>query len=115
MDTMEINEAENISLNFGDDIGDDLKLDDIPEYDTRSEVTSSSSETESSAPSISSVSSDSSLDHKGRGSRHAISRTRDKKSVTPESLHLIFCFNAIKSYIKSNFGSILNSNKHFRS
>lgn len=85
MDAMEINEAENISLNFGDDMGDDLKLEDIPEYDTRSEVTSSSSDSESSPPSISSVSSDSSLDHKGRGSRHGRSRIRDKKSPTPES------------------------------
>lgn len=83
METMDIGDAENLSLNFGDDVGDELKLEDV-EYDTRSEVTSSSSESETSQPSISSVSSSSSLDHKGRGTRHKRSRSREKKSPTPE-------------------------------
>uniref|UniRef100_A0A1B6FWM4 YTH domain-containing protein n=1 Tax=Cuerna arida TaxID=1464854 RepID=A0A1B6FWM4_9HEMI len=83
MEAMDTGDAENLSLNFGDDVGDELKLEDV-EYDTRSEVTSSSSGSESSQPSISSVSSGSSLDHKGRGARHKRSRTREKKSPTPE-------------------------------
>lgn len=85
MEAMETGEAENLSLNFGDDMGDELKIEDMPEYDTRSEVTSSSSESESTQPSISSVSSESSQSHKGRGGRHKRSRVRDKKSPTPEA------------------------------
>lgn len=85
MEAMDLGDAENLSLNFGDDIGDELKLEDV-EYDTRSEVTSSSSGSESSQPSISSVSSaGSSLEHKERGSRHKRSRSREKKSPTPDS------------------------------
>ena len=83
-DGMEVglNDGEN-NLSFGEEIGDELKIDEMPEYDTRSEVSSSSSESGSSQPSISSVSSDSS-DHKSRHSRHKRGRSRDRKSPTPE-------------------------------
>jgi hypothetical protein len=80
MESMDTGDAENLSLNFGDDVGDELKLEDV-EYDTRSEVTSSSSGSESSQPSISSVSTGSSLDHKRR---HKRSRSREKKSPSVE-------------------------------
>lgn len=83
MEAMDTGDAENLSLNFEDDDGEELKLEDV-EYDTRSEVSSSSSDSETPQPSISSVSSGSSLDHKGRGSRHKRSRTREKKTPTPE-------------------------------
>lgn len=83
MEAMETNETENLSLNYGDDVGDELKLDEMIEYDTRSEVTSSSSDSDSSQPVISSVSSESSFGSKERGSRHK-RNSRDKKSITPE-------------------------------
>jgi len=84
---METNaEAENINLSFNEEMPDEAKAEEMPEYDTRSEVTSSSSDSDSSQPSISSVSSGSSGDHKGRGSRHKrTSRTSDKKSPSPEA------------------------------
>ncbi|RZF39574.1 hypothetical protein LSTR_LSTR001095 [Laodelphax striatellus] len=87
METMDTNEAENLSLNYGDDIGDELKLDEMLEYDTRSEVTSSSSDShsDSSRQGVSSVSSESSAGHKGRGSRRKRSRSREKKSSSPEA------------------------------
>ncbi|PSN37472.1 YTH domain-containing protein 1 [Blattella germanica] len=77
------NDGENLNLSFGEEMGDELKLDEMPEYDTRSEVSSSSSDSGSSQPSISSVSSDSS-DRKSRHSRHKRGRSRDRKSPTPE-------------------------------
>nr|CAD7405118.1 unnamed protein product [Timema poppensis] len=81
---MEVNtEGENLNLSFGEELGDELKLEDMPEYDTRSEVTSSSSESGTSQPSISSVSSDS-TDHKSKRSRHRRPRSRDRKTPTPD-------------------------------
>lgn len=80
----EAQEGENINLTFNEEMPDE-KPEEMPEYDTRSEVTSSSSDSDSSQPSISSVSTNSSSGRKGRGSRHKrSSRTSDKKSPTPE-------------------------------
>ena len=79
-------EGENLNLSASSELGDDFKIEeDIPEYDTRSEVSSSSSaeskEACSSQPSISSVSSKSSEERTRRSrSRHR----RDRKSPTPE-------------------------------
>ncbi|KAL1128982.1 hypothetical protein AAG570_013514 [Ranatra chinensis] len=50
----------NESLNYEEEVSDEVKMDEIPEYDTRSEVTSSSTESEASQPSMSSYSSASS-------------------------------------------------------
>ncbi|XP_044735510.1 YTH domain-containing protein 1 [Chrysoperla carnea] len=69
-------DGENLTLRI--DMGDELKLEDVPDYDTRSEVSSSSSDSDSSAPSISAVSSDSSGGSKDRRSRHKRGRSRDK-------------------------------------
>jgi len=91
---MDTGDAENLSLNFGDDVGDELKLEDV-EYDTRSEVTSSSSGSESSQPSISSVSTSSSLDHKRR---HKRSRSREKKSPSVEQKRAKSREKSSKSY-----------------
>lgn len=77
------NDGENLNLSFGEEMGDELKLDEMPEYDTRSEVSSSSSDSGSSQPSISSVSSESS-DQKNRHSRHRRGHSRDRKSPSPE-------------------------------
>lgn len=77
-------QGENINLTFNEEMPDE-KTEDLPEYDTRSEVSSSSSDSDSNQPSISSVSSNSSSGRKGRGSRHKrSSRTSDKKSPSPE-------------------------------
>lgn len=78
-------EGENLNLSASSELGDEFKIDeDIPEYDTRSEVSSSSTESEagSSQPSISSVSSKSSEEERSRRSRSR--HRRDRKSPTPE-------------------------------
>lgn len=83
-DMTDAQECENINLTFNEEMPEE-KAEDMPEYDTRSEVTSSSSDSDSSQPSISSVSTNSSSGRKGRGSRHKrSSRASEKKSPTPE-------------------------------
>ncbi|KAE8740230.1 hypothetical protein FOCC_FOCC014256 [Frankliniella occidentalis] len=77
-------QGENINLTFNEEMPDE-KTEEMPEYDTRSEVSSSSSDSDSSQPSISSVSTNSSSGRKGRSSRHKrSSHTSEKKSPTPE-------------------------------
>lgn len=75
-------DMENLNLSFGEEIGDDMKLDEMSEYDTRSEVSSSSSDSDSSQPSISTVSTDSS-DSKERHTRHKLKRSRSKERKSP--------------------------------
>ncbi|KAJ1529239.1 hypothetical protein ONE63_006041 [Megalurothrips usitatus] len=83
-EALEESQGENINLTFNEEMPDE-KTEDMPEYDTRSEVSSSSSDSDSSQPSISSVSTKSSSGRKGRGSRHKrSSRASEKKSPTPE-------------------------------
>lgn len=81
--------ADGDNINLGLDMGDDIKLDEVHDYDTRSDVSSSSSDSdeESTAPSISSVSSDSSAeDAKGRRrSRHRRDRGAVAKDRSPPS------------------------------
>ncbi|XP_046396469.1 YTH domain-containing protein 1-like [Ischnura elegans] len=86
-------EADNLNLSFGDELGDELKIEDMDEYETCSEVTSSSSaksDSESSQPSISSASSDSSDDDKDSREDVKHRRTRSvrgevRKSPSPPS------------------------------
>ncbi|XP_049777634.1 YTH domain-containing protein 1-like [Schistocerca cancellata] len=76
-------DVENLNLSFGEDMGDDIKLDEMSEYDTRSEVSSSSSEdSASSHQSITSVSSDS-TDRRKRRPRHRLNRSRSRERKSP--------------------------------
>lgn len=84
---METGNTDAVNLGVGEvdaEIGEELKqLEEVKDYDTRSEVSSSAS-SDSSGPSISTVSSKSSTDRKERRSRHKRDRPRDRKSPSPE-------------------------------
>lgn len=78
------------NVNLGLDMGDDIKLDDVHDYDTRSEVSSSNSEAndndsiagDSSAPSISSVSTDSSIGGRRSSTKRGRNGRRRRSSST---------------------------------
>lgn len=79
------------NVNLGIDMGDDIKLDDVHDYDTRSEVSSSDSEAaggngsvagDSSAPSISSVSTDSSIGGRRSSTKRGRNGRRRRSSST---------------------------------
>lgn len=80
-------DGDNLNLSCGEnDIGDELKIGADETYDTRSEVSSSSSNSDSSQPTISSVSSKSSRgdNKRSRGNRIKRARSKESKSSSPE-------------------------------
>lgn len=79
-------DGDNMNLSENDN-GDELRIAADETYDTRSEVSSSSSNSDSSHPTISSVSSKSSRGdskHSRRNRNSKRSRSRDTKSSSPE-------------------------------
>ena len=81
-------DADNLNLSCGEnDMGDELKIGADETYDTRSEVSSSGSDSDTTQPSISSVSTKSSRgdNKRNRRSRGKRARSRDSdKSSSPE-------------------------------
>lgn len=97
---MEASNTDAVNLGVGEveaEIGEELKqLEEVKNYDTRSEVSSSSS-SDTTAPSISTVSSNSSVERKER--RSARKRDRPKaRSRSPEVKRSRTANNKIKSY-----------------
>ena len=84
---MDNTDGDNLNLSCGEnDIADELKIGGDETYDTRSEVSSSTSDSDSSQPSISTVSTKSSRgdNKRNRKSKGKRTRSRDSKSSSPE-------------------------------